>query len=299
MKRNNVLIITGFCASLLLTMYGCKKDSNNSPSNTTPPATTASMTALVDGVAWTSLSNRAAGSIVNNTSNLTGVASDSTVITMTVTENVTLNGTYDLGPASGNAGVFSPSTAGTAPAWSSNAHPLSNGLLTITSMDTVNKKMGGTFSYKAWRATDNTFKEITQGVFTNVPYITSLSGGGNNTFTIKIDNVTFTPALITGTANNGTLNIIATDSQGIKSVGLGMPDNVSPGTYSMTPFGTYYGQYNASASVFTMSASGSLVITSHNTTTNVISGTCAFVSEPLTGGPPTYNLTNGSFTINY
>src|SRR5512139_3005864 len=102
-------------SAIVIGFAGCNKDdSDDTAAPPVTPTVTASMTATVDGVAWASISNRAAGSIVSNTSNLTGVASDSTVITITVTQNVALNGTYDLGPAGGNAGAFSPSTSGSA-----------------------------------------------------------------------------------------------------------------------------------------------------------------------------------------
>lgn len=279
----------------------CSKDDDDDNRSTPPPsnpAPTAVMTAKVDNVNWSSLSNRASGSIISGTSNLTGVANDSSMITMTITQNITV-GTYGLGPSSGNAGVFATSTSGSAPAWSSNGNPACYGTLTVTSMDQTNKRFSGTFSFKAWRATDNTFREITNGVFTDVPYVTSISGGGSNTFTIKIDGVTFTPAVVSGSVALGNLTIVASDSQGSKSVGLTMPATVTPGTYSMTSFGTYYGQYNPNSSTYTMSNSGTLTITAHNTSAKTISGTCSFVSTPFGQSTPTFNLTNGAFSITY
>jgi hypothetical protein len=288
-------------ALFVFVLAGCKKDdSDDSSSTNPPPASTASMTALVDNVAWASISNRAAAGIVNNTSNLTGVANDSTVITLTVTEEIELNGVYDLGVGSGNVGIFSPSTSGSAPAWSSNGNPACYGTLTVTVMDTVNKKISGTFEFKAWRATDNTFREVTSGVFTNVPYTTTISGTGNNTFSVKIDGVTFNPAVIAGVANMGNIMITASDNMGSKSVGLTIPETIAVGTYPIGGIGaTYYGQYNPNSATFTVSVSGALTVTSHNTSTNTIAGTFSFDSEPITGPPPTYVLTNGSFTITY
>ena len=184
---------------------------------------------------------------------------------------------------------------------SSNANPLSSGHLTITSIDTTNKRINGTFAFNAWRATDNTFKNITAGEFENVTYTTTINSTGNNTFTIKIDNVTFTPAVITGTyvqmMNNIMIN--AADNVGSKAVGLTVPSTVTPGTYNLAPFGTYSGQYNPNAQEFNASTSGTITISSHNVSTKNIVGTCSFIAEPLGGGPPTYNLTAGAFNITY
>ena len=168
---------TGILASSMLFMFtGCSKDDdNNAPSTPTPAA--ASMTAKVDGVNWTSLTNRAAASIISNVTNLTGVASDSTLLTITIQDAVSVGDTIDLGPGSGNAGVFALTPNGLATAWSSNGNPACFGEMIITAMDVTNKKMSGTFEYKVWRASDNTFKTITDGIFTNITYATSISGG--------------------------------------------------------------------------------------------------------------------------
>lgn len=298
MKLMNALT-TGILASSMLFMFtGCSKDDDNNSSNTPTPAV-ASMTAKVDGVTWTSLTNKVSASIISNVTNLTGVASDSTLLTITIQDAVAVGDTIDLGPGSGNAGVFALTPNGTANGWSSNGNAACYGEMIITAMDVTNKKISGTFEYKVWRATDNTFKTITDGVFTNVTYATSITSGGNNTFTVKIDGVTFTPAIISGTASFGNLIISAADNQGSKAVGITVPETVTPGTYAIGTIGDlYYGTYNPNSSIFTVSDSGSVVISSHNTTTNNIVGTFNFVSSPF-GGGTSYELTFGSFNITY
>jgi hypothetical protein len=218
---------------------------------------------------------------------------------MTIQESIVLNGSYDLGPASSNAAAYS--LDGTTPAWTSNANPSSYGTLTVTAMDTVNTRISGTFEFYAWRATDNSFRSITGGVFTDVYYSTSISGTGNNTFTVDINGTAFTPAAINGIVNAGQLSIIATDNQGVKTVSVVMPQSTVAGTYNLgQPFtSNYFGQYNHDATTFTGSTSGTLTVTTHNTSTNLVEGTFSFVSEPLGGGSPTFNLTNGTFSVTY
>lgn len=295
MKRKNLLLLAGL---ILAFANGCKKDDDNKTAGGggNNNSSSASMTCEVDSVPW-SAATPSAG-IINNVSNLTGIGADSSTITITIQETVALNQSYDLGMNSGNAGVYN--VPGASSAWVSHASPNTYGQLTITSMDTLNKKIGGTFSFKAWRATDNTYRTITNGLFSNVTYVTSVSGGGSNTFTIKIDNVTFTPALINGSLASGNIMITASDNQGSKSVGLTVPSTITAGTYPLELFTTYSAQYNPNSSTYTGATSGSLTITSHNTSTKLIVGTCNFVSEPFpAGGPPTYNLTNGAFSITY
>lgn len=300
MKLKNALA-TGILASSMVFMFtGCSKDDDNN-SNNTPAAVTASMTAKVDGVAWTSLSNRCAGSIMNGISNLTGIATDSTVIVITIQDEVAAGDTVDIGFGSGNAGAFALDPNGTAFGWSSNGNATCTGEFIVTALDATNKRMSGTFKFKAHRASDNTFKNITDGVFTNVTYSTSISGGGSNTFSVKIDGVTFTPAVISGTAFSGNILITGSDSQGSKSVGINVPDNVTPGTYAMGTIGdTHYGIYNPNSSTYYASTSGSVTITSHNTATGAIAGTFSFVAAPFGGGSgANANLTNGTFNVTY
>ncbi len=298
MKRKNLLWVSGLMSILALTNYSCKKDDDDNKSAGGGTTVAAVMTAKVDGVAWASVTSNTSGSIINNVSNLTGQASDASVITFTVQESFVLGESYDLGPASGNAGVHT--VQGASSSWASHANVNCNGQITITSLDATNKKMGGTFSFKGYNAIANTYHEITEGVFSNVPYVTSLSGGGNNTFTVKIDNVTFAPAIITGTLQGGNLVINAADNAGSKAVGLQIPPAIAVGTFPLELFTTYSAQYNPNQSTFTGATSGSLTISSHNTTTKNIVGTFNFVSEPFpAGGPPTYALTNGAFNITY
>ncbi len=126
--------------------------------------------------------------------------------------------------------------------------------------------------------------------------------GGNNTFTVKIDTVTFTPYVISVTRALGEIKISATDLL-LSQVSIVMPDSVAPGTYSLPTVnssGTYYGEYGQNGLGVSVSSSGTLTVTSHNTTTKKVIGTFSFVCEsPIPTIPPTVNLTNGSFSVTY
>ena len=61
-----------------------------------------------------------------------------------------------------------------------------------------------------------------------------------------------------------------------KTVGVTIPSNVGPGSYTFTLFGTdYIGQYNVYSS-FLAADSGTLTILEHNTTTKRVSGNSSF-----------------------
>jgi len=289
--KNKILI--GIIAFAFLGFSSCKKDDSSSGSST--PSVSNLMTAKVNGVDWTSLGSQTSGSIINNVSACSGIAADSSRITFSVMQNVVANGTYDIGFGSGN--IASYSSTATSIAWSSSGNNCT-GTLTITSLNTSTKRMSGTFTFKGYRVSDNSYKDITVGVFTNVAYQTG-STGGVNAFTVKIDNVNWVPNLITGTMNNGEITIVASNTTGTKAINLLVPDNIAPGTYLLDGSGSEEAYYYASSSQIGVSISGSLNITSHNTTTKNIVGTFNFIAEDIILQTTTWNISNGTFNINY
>lgn len=277
---------------LVAGVSSCKKDDETAK---TTPAVSNLMTAKVDGVNWTAMSSKVTGSIESNLSNCTGTASDSSIITFSVTDEWVVNGVYDLGFGSANNAAYTLMN-GSMP-WLTNGNASCTGTMKVTAINTSSKKMSGTFSFKAFNSLTNTFVNITDGVFTNVTYTSSLSGT-TNIFNVKIDGVNWVPSFIIGAASNGDISIDAVNTTGDKSVTLVFPETITPGSYTLD--GTsYIGSYSPNLSTFTISTSGTLVISSHNTSTGNIVGTFNFVAQDLSSGGSSYNLTNGSFSVNY
>lgn len=278
--------------TLILGFGSCKKDDSSSS-----PTTTASvMSAKIDGVSWTSLSNQTTSSILNHASTCTGIAADSSRINFTILQNVALNGTYNIGFTSGNVATYA--TTSTSVVWLSNGDPTCTGTLKVTGLNPTTKRISGTFSFKGYRASDNTYKNITTGVFTNVPYQTGISNG-SNTFNVKIDNVNWVPTFITGYSSIGFINVEASGLGLDKSVLLFFPDTIMAGTYSLggpNSFNAYYSPDTISTFIAT---NGTLSISSHNTTTKKIIGTFNFNAVDAIGGVTTHSITNGAFNIIY
>ena len=289
-QLSKLLILT-----LVFGFGSCKKDDSSSGSSST---VTTAMSAKVNGVDWTSLSSKTSGSIMSNVSTCTGIAADSSRITFTVNQTVALNGTYDIGFGSGNVGSYA-TTSSSVP-WLSSGSVTCTGTLTITALNTTSKRMSGTFTFKGYRASDNSFRDITVGVFTNVAYQSGTTGGGgSNAFTVKINNVNWVPDLIEGMESSGDLALNASNSAGDKSISFLMPATITPGTYTLDGTGDVDAYYTPNTSAVGVSTSGNFIISSHNTTTNVISGTFNFNAIDIIGGTTTYSITNGVFTINY
>ncbi len=173
------------------------------------------------------------------------------------------------------------------------------GNVNITSIDTVNKKMSGTFSYKAYRMLDSTMKTVTEGVFTNLSYTTEPPPpSGTDSFRVKIDGNPFSYNLLIGYKGFGMINIAASTGAA-PSVGITVPDTVRVGTYPLGDF-DYVGLYNRTDTTHLSADTGSVTILEHNITTKRIRGNFHFLAnKAFTHQPPNYQLTEGYFSVKY
>ena len=175
------------------------------------------------------------------------------------------------------------------------------GNMNVTRIDTVSKTISGTFALRVNRQIDSLNRNITQGVFTNIPYTTTAAPLNNtDTFRVKIDGVNFVYQLRVGIKAFGSVNISAAASSGAPVVGLTMPDNVGPGTYLLDGSFVYMGQYNPSSTVFLTSDSGRVTIISHDIANKRIRGNFNFLANTaITNLPPNVQLTEGYFNMGY
>ncbi len=151
---------------LAFTFNGCSDDDGDG----IPDALSAKLTCNIDGQAWTSLFRATVISdskiTITATTGITQETGELLVITVFGTEQ----GTYQL--ASGEvecAAVYKK----TATASSDDAYVAANGNVTITEIDTVNKRISGTFNFTVTRITE-TFS-ISNGVFQGLKYTQSTS----------------------------------------------------------------------------------------------------------------------------
>ncbi len=128
------------------------------------------------------------------------------------------------------------------------------------------------------------------------------TGTGGDSFFVNIDGVEFVEDVITIiTVDNGAIEYISIvgSKTGGEQIGFSIPVSHAVGTYNFTEFleatsvsGTY---------VVTGSARpafpGTLTITEKTST--FIAGTFMFTAAPFTGTGATYEMTEGSFSVNY
>ena len=297
MKRIHRLII--IVLTLCFGFYSCQKELTDPNGSSTTTGGTGDFRAKINGTQWIASSasaNRGSGVIA-----LAGIGGGKTMV-ITLQDSGVHHYTLDL--TSLQAAALVDSSSGNTNAFATNqgsSSLQSGGSVDITSIDTANKKINGTFRFVVYRALDSAQRNITEGSFTNISYATAPPPASpTDTFNVKIDGVTFTPITIVGIRLTASSQITLSGSAGAKSVTLIFPDNITPGTYPITTVGgTYSGLYNQDATTFLPSDSGSLTILQHNTSTKRIRGNFNFHAKQFLLGTAQAQLTAGVFAVTY
>ena len=280
----------------LVGINSCQKELTDPNAPIITPGGTGDFRATINGSLWIATTSGAARQ--NGYISVAGQGGGKT-IAITLTDSGVHH--YTLTQNTLGAAAYSDSSSGSNVAFTSNATTSTGGSVDITSIDTVNKKISGTFRFTAYRAIDSLQRTITSGSFTNITYATTTPPAvSTDTFTVKIDGVTFNPFTIQGlhiTILNQ-LSILGTDQAGLKSVSVYLPDTVTPGTYPITGLGgSYFGQYNKNATTFLASDTGTVTILEHNTSTRRIRGTFSFHATELLLPTDQSQLTEGYFSV--
>jgi Family of unknown function (DUF6252) len=298
----SLLILSGF-----IFLQSCQKEINFSTGN--PTSITGDFKAKINGTQWIANSASSASRFSGFIS-LTGRSTDKKYINITLLDSGVHN--YILDDMSLNAASYIDSTLPNPVNFSTNQgfNPGdAGGSVKITSIDTANKKMSGIFSFKVFRQQDGLQRAMTEGSFTNLSYITSLPpSNSSDTFNVKIAGTRWTPPTVLGAKTpavpplTSQIVITGTDATGTKSVGIFMPANITPGTYTLDLFGgQYIGLYNPDADPNHSQSStlGTLTIISHNTSIKRIRGTFSFHAEALLNPLLFTELTEGFFAVTY
>lgn len=288
--------------TLFFTIISCQKElSNESVTGGGGTGGTGAFRMKIDGVQWVA-DKQAGAAIMNGLINITGISASKKSFVITLSGTST--GTYILDPNSFNVAALTDSTENPFVYASNQGADTSEsgGKVVVTKIDTVKKTISGTFSAKLFRALDSKRKIITEGVFENISYSTSLPpANSTDTFRVKIDGADWVPSSITAVsvAVTNQLAVVANNSTATKTVGLTMPLGVTAGSYTLDFFGgQYIGQYNPNSSTFLASETGTLTIIEHNATTKRIRGNFNFKAKALLT-TDSAQLTAGYFSVKY
>lgn len=299
-------IVVGFLLILIISFgsNSCQKELSIDSSDSTiitpnlpNDPVSGSFTAKIDGVQFVA-NKLAAATRAVNTIAIAGQSNDGQSIVLRVADSGVHVYTLDINSIS-NAGAYNKNGE---VAYSTNGGSTaaeSGGTLSITSINTTNKTISGTFSIKVYRQTDLTQKVVTEGVFNNISYATTIPPANtSDTFRVKVDGAQFSVYSITAISVFNMLSISGSDQQVSKTVGITMPPDVTPGSYTFTAFGfDYIGQYNIGTSYLTAN-SGTLTILEHNKTTKKIRGNFNFSAKEILGSKAA-ELTEGYFSVTY
>jgi len=303
--------LVSFCLSLIIfaLLVSCDDaflDTNVTPTEEENPmtempvdsnmTTTSLMTATVNGEEWAA---EAAGVLIQvNRIGISGLAADGSIIVLSLEDNG--EGIYELTENSLSAGAYTLSD--NSDAFTSNSN-MEGGTVEITELNWQDSTMSGTFSFTGSRAFPAGEVNIEVGQFDNLPIQTELGSVNDfNNMSVKVDDVLFEPAAVTGMIDpfSNNITIVGTAAVGIPSVGLFLPQAIIEGTYDLgTPgFADYGAQYNIDDMTFLGAESGQVTITKHDTGVKIIEGTFFFEAAELVGSS-TASLTEGSFSVTY
>jgi Family of unknown function (DUF6252) len=300
MKCRTIAVFVLGIASFLA---GCTKyTSYTNPALTGNPFDSSSnFSALISGIKWNAASSSDTASAQDGGISIYGINSLNQSISIFLDDTIT--GTYKLNANTVSIGVYIDGNAPNTNAFTtsqSNDTSQAGGTVTVTNIDHQNGTISGTFQFNVFRSSDGQGKTVTQGQFSKIPYGESPEQGGNaDTFYVQIDSSNWVAPSISANDMSGQFVVYGSTVDGTKSVGLFMPQTITPGTYTLNYSGsTYFGQYNPTDST-TLEAqgNGTLQILENNTVTGRLRGNFNFLAQPLSGPSPTAQLNNGYFSV--
>ncbi len=164
MKFKFILFFT--VLSVIAIISSCKKDDNTIQDTL---LSTASMTAKVNDTVWSAATRITKHFASSNKFVISGTSTDGQVIVITVMGDAT--GTYTSSTAidslSAQVGaVWQPDASSP----TTNNYVSQSGTVTLSTVDTQNKKVSGTFSFDLVNTNLSTQKSITEGKFTDLSY---------------------------------------------------------------------------------------------------------------------------------
>jgi len=299
MKRWAIHTLIGI---YIIGLVACKKDTSYETGNPGGNVVSGSFHAKIDGTQWNADSIQSA-TVIAGLINITGISHDNQMITINVIGQAP--GTYALTQQSSSYAAYNLLSNGTVTnsysTQGSSDPAQSGGSISFSSIDTIKKTISGTFYFNGFSTSDNTKKVITEGVFTDIHYSSTLPPAKlTDTFKVDVNDTVFVSQSILASLTAGQLVIAGSTLDGSKSVGLYMPGNITPGDYTLDAFGgTYIGQYSPNPNTLMVSKGiGTLTILENDAVARRIKGNFFFTAADI---PDTMTaaISNGYFSVGY
>lgn len=183
-RRTHYLLSAGILLPALLVMLcglsACNKNNNSTPTTTTPPVSTSNgtITAVVNGASWTSIKNSAmltihqsqgiSGCVINAESAADFIAVG---IDIPTTSSLVTTGAHDF--KGQNDDLLITYSLKNSSGGLTTQHFPKQAASTISSVDNVNKKVSGTFSFMNVKSNAQNSADtirVTNGVFTDINF---------------------------------------------------------------------------------------------------------------------------------
>jgi hypothetical protein len=166
MKKVIVYTTVGLMA--VVTMFACHKYTSIENGNALP----ADMVATIDSVSWQAADSTQTAIISQGLVTISGISADGQEISITLDDTVV--GEYILNQTSTSLAIYANLDSVGSYAYSTNQGTdtaQAGGTVTVTSVNKVGRTISGIFSFKVFRNSDGTQKDITAGDFYNIPYV--------------------------------------------------------------------------------------------------------------------------------
>lgn len=290
----------------LLFLVSCQQDVQedlgDDPVVPPPVVTSGNFRAKIDGAQF--VAARTEVQIVGGRIAIIGEAQDHKGIVMTLEDHGVAH--YQLDAASLSAGIYADSLGSLIQlpfATNDSDDPnLAGGEVNITSIDQTNKKISGNFAFNVYRMDDGLTHHITEGTFTDLPYITEItSGATTDTFRAKVNGADYPYQQIFAFDIGTQITVSATSSDGSKSLGVLLPSDITTGPHAFEDIfsgGTTLGLYNPDTDPqhSQSTGSGTLNILEFNQTSRRLRGTFSFHAQTLVNGISS-EITAGYFSV--
>ena len=131
----------------------------------------ADMVATIDSLSWQAADSAISATVAQGFVTISGISADGQEISITL--NDTVVGLYVLNQTSPSLAIYANLDSVGGYAYSTNQGAdtsQAGGTVLVTNIDWVDRTISGTFDFKVYRNSDGSQKDITAGVFYNVPF---------------------------------------------------------------------------------------------------------------------------------
>jgi len=286
MKR--LIVISLLFGFILMSFLSCTTGGN---SDQTRPV----MYAMVNSVNWRSADPHAR--ISENSIVVYGTSANGQTIQLRILSGE--QGEYALNMQTANEGKFIPNMSDAVVAYSTNSSTQGTGMAFINSINEESRTVSGSFYFKGYRATDGSFKSISDGTFTNVPYKfinTVDTSVFDNLMYATVSNESWVPNQITAVKNDTAIIITGTLSASWESLTIVLPLTIGAGVHYITAEGPVLARFQQAFYSYIGNA-GSCTISQHDTERQIIKAT--FFFNFVDNNNVTQSITAGAFEVMY